>query len=98
MKTSSSRWVCLLASLVAASAVSGQNDWPRWRGPKDNGCAEGDAYPVKWSEKDIRWKAPLPGYGCSTPVVWNERIYLTAPAEGKDAVGKMGSFQTTGVH
>jgi outer membrane protein assembly factor BamB len=86
MKTSSPRWVCLLASFVAASAVSGQTNWPRWRGPQDNGCAEGGTYPVEWSEKDIRWKAPLPGYGCSTPIAWNGRIYLTAPAEGKDAV------------
>lgn len=41
---------------------------------------------MKWSAEKVLWKTPLPGKGCSTPVVWNERIYLTAPIEGKDAV------------
>src|SRR5207247_10631228 len=26
----------------------------------------------------VRWKAPLPGAGGSAPVVWGERIFLTA--------------------
>jgi outer membrane protein assembly factor BamB len=28
----------------------------------------------------------LPGKGCSTPIIWNQRIYLTAPTNGLDAV------------
>ena len=32
------------------------------------------------------WKVPLPGKGCSTPVVWDRRIFLTAPVDGQDAV------------
>ena len=32
------------------------------------------------------WKTPLPGKGCSTPIVWQERIFLTVPVEGQDAV------------
>jgi outer membrane protein assembly factor BamB len=32
------------------------------------------------------WKTPLPGKGCSTPVVWGERILLTCPVNGEDAV------------
>jgi len=65
-------WV-LAAGLVAAE------DWPGWRGPeRDNHAAEG-ANPVReWSaEKNVRWKAKIPGRGHSTPIVVGSRIYLT---------------------
>lgn len=73
-----------LANLAAAEIAS---NWPRWRGPHDNGGNEQGAYPTKWDEhSNLLWKAPLPGKGCSTPVVWDKQIFLTAPADGQDAV------------
>lgn len=79
----------LLATLFTASqalADAGSN-WPRWRGPNDNGSAASGTYPVKWdASTNVLWKAPLPGKGCSTPIVWNERIYVTAPVNGHDAL------------
>jgi outer membrane protein assembly factor BamB len=76
------------ALTFAASALAETNaNWPRWRGPRDNGSNESGTYPVQWdASANVLWKAPLPGKGCSTPIVWNERIYLTAPAEGQDSV------------
>jgi outer membrane protein assembly factor BamB len=59
-------------------------NWPRWRGPNDNGSAEHGAYPVRWDSTNLLWKASLPGKGCSTPIVWNKRIFLTAPSHGLD--------------
>ena len=44
-------------------------------------------YPAKWdATNNMLWKAPLPGKGCSTPLVWNQQIFLTAPTNGQDAV------------
>jgi hypothetical protein len=74
----------LLAGSVATAEV--QTNWPRWRGPRDNGSTEIGTYPVRWDAKRVLWKAPLPGKGCSTPIVWEQRIYLTAPKHGLDAV------------
>ncbi len=62
------------------------SDWPRWRGPRDNGSTEVGTYPIKWDANSVLWKAALPGKGCSTPIVRDQRIYLTAPANGLDAV------------
>ncbi len=74
-------WTCLLGSVVMAE------DWPRWRGPRDNGTAAAGIYPSVWTANtNLLWKVPLPGKGCSTPIVWAHRIYLTAPVEGQDAV------------
>jgi outer membrane protein assembly factor BamB len=67
--------------LTAATAA----DWPSWRGPTANGSVSQGAYPAKCEPGAALWKAPLPGKGCSTPIVWNQRIYLTAPVEGQDA-------------
>lgn len=54
-------------------------NWPRWRGPLDTGAAPSAKPPVKWdATTNIRWKTPLPGRGHSTPIVWNDRVFLTA--------------------
>lgn len=67
---------------LAAAAISGAENWPEWRGPNRNGVSSETNLPQEWSaEKNVRWKAPLPGQGVSSPVIWGDRIYLTA-AEG----------------
>ncbi len=78
----------LIALCCAACARAGElTDWPRWRGPHDDGCAQAGLYPTSWSAtSNILWKTPLPGRGCSTPIVWKQHIYVTAPVEGKDAL------------
>jgi outer membrane protein assembly factor BamB len=52
--------------------------WPQWRGPSAQGLVEGTGYPDSWSESEnVRWKAPVPGAGNSSPIVWKDRIFLT---------------------
>ncbi len=61
--------------------------WPRWRGPDSCGSTTSGAYAAEWSSTDnLVWKSKLPGIGCSTPIVWGDRIFVTSPAEGKDTV------------
>jgi outer membrane protein assembly factor BamB len=77
--------LCLLLLATTTLFAESQSNWPCWRGPQDNGSTEGGSYAIKWDADKVLWKAPLPGKGCSTPAVWNERIYLTAPVNGVDA-------------
>lgn len=73
-------------SVGTSSATAGAGDsWPCWRGPQDHGSTAQGTYPVKWDATNLLWKTALPGKGCSTPVVWAERIFLTAPVKGVDA-------------
>lgn len=75
---------CLLfLSSLAMAEV--QSQWPHWRGPHGSGSTEYGTFPVTWDTENVLWKTPLPGKGCSTPIVWKQRIYLTAPANGLDA-------------
>ena len=72
-----------LAAFAPASAD--ETNWPRWRGPQGNGHSSETGLPVKWSASDVAWKTDLPGSGQSSPVVWDDRIFLTAAlAEGRD--------------
>ena len=85
-----SPWRALTAAVLLAAAparAATATNWPRWRGPQDNGAAAPGVYPVIWSATtNVLWKVPLPGRGCSTPIVWDRRIYLTAPVAGQDAL------------
>src|SRR5262249_40235960 len=72
--------VCLLSSMVLADDGDGRCNWPQWSGPLGTGVAP-HAEPLQWSESDgrnIRWETPLPGRGRSTPIVWGDRLFLTA--------------------
>ena len=86
-RTSAAAYVSM-AVIVFSSAMAlaaEPENWPRWRGTRDNGSVEGGNYPVKWDATNVLWKTRLPGKGCSTPIVWNQRIYLTAPTNEIDA-------------
>ena len=77
----------LLALATGSVAISeaGEN-WPSWRGPQDAGSVEGGTYPTTFSPESALWSRPLPGKGCSTPIVWERNIFVTAPIEGRDAL------------
>jgi len=79
-------WIlCFTAAACAAEPSTG--NWPAWRGAGFTGGATEGNYPGDWSvEKDLAWKIELPGRGCSTPIVWDGNIILTAPVDGRDAV------------
>lgn len=66
-----------LPLLTCAALLAADDDWPRWRGPNDDGMARGDA-PLEWSDsKNIAWRASIPGRGHSSPVIWGDKIFLT---------------------
>ena len=63
------------------SPVAAEN-WPQWRGPGGQGVSTEQQLPTEWQpERNITWKVPLPA-GHSSPVVWGDRIFLTAALEG----------------
>lgn len=69
----------LLPLLILPCFVCAQ-DWPEFRGPEKQGHSTTSGLPAEWGptfNKNILWKAALPGVGWSSPVVIGERIYLT---------------------
>jgi outer membrane protein assembly factor BamB len=75
----------LALGLVAAGPLLADN-WPQWRGPKNDGHSAETGLPAEFGpDKNLVWKAKLPGLGESSPVVWDDKIFLTAMA-GNEAV------------
>ncbi len=69
----------LLASAALPAVAGSHQQWPSWRGPVLTGATEASNLPADWSDEEgILWTAPLPGSGNSTPVIWGDRIFLTA--------------------
>jgi outer membrane protein assembly factor BamB len=64
---------------VACAVVGAAADWPAFRGPRGDGVAAEKTLPLKWGPKDnVAWKVALPGPGASSPVVWGDRVFVTA--------------------
>lgn len=73
-------FLCLAGSL---QCLAQSTNWPQWRGPQGAGISNEKNLPDQWSaDKNIRWKTPLPGRGHSSPVVWENKIFLTTDLEG----------------
>lgn len=70
----------IIVILAAASrGVAAAENWPQWRGPKNDGVSAEKNLPIEWNrEKNIAWRLALPGSAGSTPAVWDDRIFLTS--------------------
>ena len=82
-------WIAVLpADLVfAVLASAAESNWPRWRGPRQDGHSADTNLPVKWTSDNVVWKTALPGSGQSSPVIWGERIFLTSALnQGKERI------------
>ena len=57
---------------------SAEKNWGQWRGAIGTGESTTAKPPSKWSEKEnIRWKTEIAGLAHSSPVVWNDTVFLT---------------------
>lgn len=80
------RLLLAAAILAACAAPASADNWPQWRGPKNDGHSAEKGLPTEWSaEKNVAWKLKLPGIGTSTPAVWGDKIFVTS-VDGEAAV------------
>jgi outer membrane protein assembly factor BamB len=71
--------LCALPALFASLASAQTAIWPQYRGAEVDGLAEGETLPDTWGAKEnVVWKADIPGWGWSSPVIWGERIFVTS--------------------
>lgn len=65
------------AVVMFSLTVAYAENWPQWRGPNLNGVSSEKNLPAKWTTvENVIWKAPMPGWSGSTPVIWRDRIFL----------------------
>lgn len=77
----------VLSPVGSLSEIQGAENWPEFRGPRADGSSLSKRLPTRFAEgaKTIRWKIPIQGKAWSSPVIWENRIWLTnATEDGKD--------------
>jgi outer membrane protein assembly factor BamB len=73
--------------VLAPAAAAASTDWPEFRGPTGQGTSTAANVPLHWTDsQNVAWRTKLPGAGWSSPVLANDRVYLTAAV--KDATAK----------
>lgn len=66
----------LTIGLLISSAARAE-DWPQWRGPHFNGSSDAKGLPDKLDASTQAWAIDLPGTGSGTPIIWQERIFIS---------------------
>jgi outer membrane protein assembly factor BamB len=73
----------LFVFLCFALRSPGEN-WTQFRGPGGLAISGEQSLPQQWSAgKNVAWKAKLPGYGWSAPIVWGDKVFLTTAVSEK---------------
>lgn len=79
MRTILSLIVCCFT--LATPNLFAEN-WVRFRGPGGQGISGEQDLPLRWSAtENIAWKTPIPGTGWSSPIVYQDALFLTTATE-----------------
>ena len=66
---------------IVCDSVWGEN-WMQFRGSTGQGISSEKQLPITWSAtKNIKWKASLPGNGWSSPIVFEDHVFITTASE-----------------
>lgn len=89
-----SRTLIGLMSIAWASVLTASEPWPQFRGVDAGGTSDNSTLPLEWStEKNVHWKIEVPGVAWSSPIIWENRVYLTtAIPDGKQEAPKPGLY------
>lgn len=75
-------WVGVLVMAAFVADGRAAENWPRWRGPNGAAVSADKPLPVVWSDRQsIVWRTKLPGEGSSSPIVWNNRLFITSAVD-----------------
>jgi outer membrane protein assembly factor BamB len=70
--------LALAAALTLWALPAQAQEWTRFRGPNGTGISRATTVPTTVTPENTNWKTRLPGIGHSSPVIWGNRLFLTA--------------------
>ena len=77
--TSGSKLITIAVIMtLSLSCICTAGTWPAFRGHNGQGISDSKNIPAKWTDADYKWKITLPGEGPSSPVLWNNTLFVTA--------------------
>ena len=84
---------------IAVAPRGTARPWPSFRGASGAGAADGQGAVVEWditTEKNVRWKTPIPGIATASPIIWGNRAYVaTAVSTAGDNTFRTGLYGDT---
>jgi len=85
--------VALVAVVIAVPGAVGlptaatYDNWPQWRGPNLNGISNETGLPVSWdTETNVAWRIEMPAWTGSTPIIWEDSIFLNVSMNGETSI------------
>jgi outer membrane protein assembly factor BamB len=95
-KTSLKLMIFWFIILIGSENVYTQDkNWTHFRGTNLNGIASTDGIPLVWNDSSIKWKTEIHGKGHSSPVVYENQIWITtATDDGKELYAVCVDYQT----
>jgi outer membrane protein assembly factor BamB len=94
MKKTFNLLMFILIIILSNNKISGQVDperqWPSYRGKFSSGVLDNTNLPDSFDLKsmtNVRWKTEVPGLGLSSPVVWDNKIFITTAISEADKAG-----------
>jgi len=82
--------------ICCLSSCSADNNWPQFRGPEANNISLETNLPVEWgNDKNMLWKFKVPGKGWSSPIVWEDKVFITTAYKDKEALLNEGKKENT---
>jgi outer membrane protein assembly factor BamB len=94
------RLICVLTlcAVVFLPQLVLAGNWTQFRGPGGLGISGERDLPIGWSEKEnVAWKTAMPGYGSSSPIALNGKLYVTCYS-GYGIRGEPGRMEDLRLH
>ena len=61
-----------------AAPERGATRWPGFLGGRDTNVSRAARLPLTWSDDSVAWRITTPGFGQSSPVIWDDTVFLTS--------------------
>ena len=69
-------------ALLPAVIVAEEANWNQFRGPEGDGISSAADLPAEFDEaSNVRWKTAIANQGWSSPVVWDDEIWVTTGSD-----------------
>jgi len=89
------RLTMVLFGALLLRPVLASGRWPQYRGVGAGGVDTNGVAPVSWNvatKSKVLWQTAIPGFGHSSPIVWDDRVYVTTAVTPGKAELKVGLY------
>ncbi|MDH5399422.1 MAG: PQQ-binding-like beta-propeller repeat protein [Cyclobacteriaceae bacterium] len=81
----------LLATLTAfITNIDPERQWSQFRGHRSSGFLDDAGLPESWdlnTNENVLWNIEVPGLGLSSPVIWEDKLFITTAVSDSDNDG-----------